>query len=62
MEEKKILEDLNQKSLEKIEEYLKSKSALKQEHHDKINEAKTKWQNSWNDFMDVLMYLERLEL
>lgn len=62
MEQKKILEDLNQKSLEKIEEYLKSKGALKQEHHDKINEAKTKWQNSWNDFMDVLMYLERLEL
>lgn len=62
MEHKKILEDLNKQSLEKIEAYLKSKGTLKQEHHEKINEAKTKWQNSWNDFMDVLMYLERIEL
>jgi len=62
MEHKKILEDLNKQSLEKIEAYLKSKGTLKQEHHEKINEAKAKWQNSWSDFMDALMYLERIEL
>jgi hypothetical protein len=62
MENKQMLEDIHQQSLEKIEEYLKSKGSLKPEQHDKINEAKTKWQNSWADFMDVLMYLERIEL
>jgi hypothetical protein len=62
MEHKKELEDLNKKSLEKIDEYLKTKYNLDQEHHEKINEAKKKWQNSWTDFMDVLMYLETLEI
>lgn len=63
MEHKKILEDLNKQSLEKIDEYLKSKSdKLKPDQHNKLQEAKDKWQNSWSDFMDALMYLERIEL
>ena len=62
MEHKKELENLNKKSLEKFDEYLKSKSNLGKEHQDKLTEAKNKWQSSWTDFMDVLMYLERLEL
>ena len=63
MEHKKILEDLNKQSLEKIEEYMKSKGdKLRLEEHDKLNEAKDKWQSSWNDFMDILMYLERIEI
>jgi hypothetical protein len=62
MENKKMFEDIHQQSLEKIEAYLKSKGNLKQEHHEKIDEAKSKWQNSWNDFMDVLMYLETIEI
>lgn len=62
MDHTKELEDFNKKSLEKIEEYLKSKNKLDPEHHEKLNEAKSKWQNSWTDFMDVLMYLETLEL
>ena len=63
MEHEKILEDLNKQSLEKIEEYMKSKGdKLKQEEHNKLNEAKDKWQSSWNDFMDILMYLERIEI
>ena len=57
-----MFEDIHQQSLEKIEAYLKSKGNLKQEHHEKIDEAKSKWQNSWNDFMDVLMYLETIEI
>ena len=28
----------------------------------KLNAAKNKWQSSWTDFMDVLMYLETLEI
>jgi hypothetical protein len=62
MEHQKELEDLNKKSLEKIDEYLKTKQNLDKEHHEKLNEAKKKWQNSWTGFMDVLMYLETLEI
>jgi type IV secretory pathway component VirB8 len=62
MEHKKELEDLNKKSLEKIDEYLKTKGNFDKEHYEKLNEAKSKWQNSWTDFMDILMYLETLEI
>lgn len=62
MEHTKLLEELNKQSLEKIEEYLKRKENLKDEHREKLHDAKNKWQSSWADFMDVLMYLERLEL
>jgi hypothetical protein len=62
MEHTKELEDLNKKSLEKIDEYLKTKENLGEEHHAKLIDAKKKWQSSWTDFMDVLMYLETLEI
>jgi hypothetical protein len=62
MKHKQILEDLNKQSLEKIEEYLKTKENLKDEHRKKLHEAKNKWQSSWTDFMDILMYLETLEI
>ena len=62
MEHKKSLEELNKQSLEKIDEYLRLKSNLKSEDHEKINLAKHKWQNSWTEFMDILMYLETIEI
>jgi hypothetical protein len=62
MDHTKDLEDLNKKSLEKIDEYLSKKENLDKEHHERLNEAKKKWQSSWSDFMDVLMYLETLEI
>ena len=62
MEHQKELEDMNKKSLEKIEEYLKTKKNLDNEHHEKLDAAKKKWQSSWADFMDILMYLETLEI
>jgi hypothetical protein len=62
MEHKKELEELNKKSLEKIDEYLRTKKNLDKDHHEKITEAKNKWQASWTDFMDILMYLETLEI
>jgi len=43
MEHTKELEDLNKKSLEKIDEYLKTKDNLDKEHHEKLNAAKNKW-------------------
>jgi len=62
MEHKKELEELNKKSLEKIDEYLKTKGNLDKDHHEKLSAAKHKWQSSWTDLMDVLMYLERIEI
>lgn len=62
MEHKKELEDLNKRSLEKFDEYVKSKTNLDKEHHEKLTEAKNKWQSSHAEFMEFLMYLETLEI
>lgn len=62
MEHTKELDELNKKSLDKIDEYLKTKNNLGKEHHEKLNDAKKKWQASWSDLMDVLMYLETVEI
>lgn len=62
MEHKKDLEELNKKSLARIDEYLKTKKNFGKEHHEKLNDAKKKWQSSWSDLMDVLMYLETVEI
>ena len=62
MEHTKELHELHKKSLDKIDEYLKVKKNLGAEHHEKLNEAKKKWEASWSDLMDVLMYLETVEI
>ena len=62
MEHKKELEDLNKRSLEKYDEYVKSKTNLDKEHHEKLSEAKDKWQSSHAELMKFLMYLETLEI
>ncbi len=62
MEHKKELDELHKKSLDKIDEYLDTKKNLSGEHHEKLAEAKKKWQSSWTDLMQVLMYLETLEI
>ena len=62
MEHKKALEELNRQKLEKIDEYLKTKENIGDEHNEKLNDAKSKWQEAWAKYMDVLMYLETLEL
>ncbi len=62
MEHTKELEDLHKKSQEKIDEYLKTKQTLDKGHHEKLEDARKKWQSSWADFMDVLTYLETLEI
>lgn len=61
-EHKKKLEALHQEALDKFEEYMKAKSEVGKEHHDKVHEAKHKWQKSWSELMDVLMVLERIEI
>ena len=62
MEHTKELDELHKKSLDKIDEYLNSKNNLSEEHHEKLTEAKKNWQSSWTDLMQVLMYLETLEI
>ncbi|MEO8860100.1 MAG: hypothetical protein ABI358_01650 [Ginsengibacter sp.] len=62
MEHTKEFDDLNKKSLEKIDEYLKTKTNLGEEHHEKLKDAKEKWQSSWTDLMQVLIYMETIEI
>lgn len=62
MEHKKELEDLNKRSLEKYDEYVKSKTNLDKENQEKLIEAKDKWQSSHAELMKFLMYLETLEI
>ncbi len=62
MEHKKNLEELNKQSLLKLEEYLKSKGALKKDDHEKLHKAKEEWQVAWSKLMETLMVLERLEI
>ncbi len=62
MEHTKRLEELNKEALEKLEEYMKAKGEAAAEHKEKIGTAKDKWQASWNDFLETLLVLEKLEI
>ena len=62
MEHKKRLEELNKESLQKLEEYLKTKQELIGDHHENVNKAKEEWQVAWNKLMEALLVLERLEI
>ena len=62
MEHKKNLEELNKESLAKFEEYMQSKTPVSGEHHEKINTAKEKWQSAWNEFLETLLAMEKLEI
>jgi hypothetical protein len=62
MEHKKRLEELNQESLQKLEEYLKTKETALEADHAKVSKAKEEWQLAWNKLMEALIVLERLEI
>lgn len=62
MEHKKQLEDLNKAALEKMDAYLKTKGEAAGPHQEKIDDAKNKWQAAWNEFLETLMVLEKLEI
>lgn len=62
MEQKKQLEELNKATLDKLDEYVKSKGIAGDEHQEKISSAKEKWQTAWNEFLETLMVLEKLEI
>ena len=62
MEHKKKLEELNKESLQKLEDYMKTKGGLKEEDHEKVHKAKEEWQLAWNKLMEALLVLERIEI
>lgn len=62
MGKKKKLEELHKKSLQKVEDYVKKKGTIKEEHHEKLHHAKEEWQKAWTKLMDALMVLERIEI
>lgn len=62
MEHTKRFEELNRKTLEKLEEYMQTKGSADTAHHEKINAAKNKWQAAWNEFLETLVVLEKLEI
>lgn len=62
MEHANKLEELNKESLQKLEDYLKTKGALKEEHHEKLHKAKDEWQVAWSKLMETLIILERIEI
>lgn len=62
MEHRKRLEELNKEALEKLEEYMRSKPTAETAHQEKIKTAKDKWQVAWNEFLESLLVLERLEI
>lgn len=62
MEYKKRLEELNKEALERMEEYLKAKGEAGNDHHENISKAKDRWQAAWNEFLETLLVLEKLEI
>ncbi len=62
MEHTKRLEELNKEALDKLESYIKTKGDAATEHHEKISTAKDKWQAAWNEFLETLLVLEKLEI
>jgi uncharacterized phage-associated protein len=62
MEPKKQLEDINKEALEKLEDFIRTKGTASEEHQEKISTAKEKWQAAWNEFLETLLVLERLEI
>jgi ribosomal protein L11 methylase PrmA len=62
MKNKEHLEALNKEVLEKLDAYIKTKGDAGAEHHEKVNTAKEKWQQAWNEFLETLLVLEKLEI
>jgi hypothetical protein len=62
MEHTKHLEELNKETLAKLEEYMKTKGTGGTENDEKISTAKEKWQAAWNEFLETLLVLEKLEI
>jgi hypothetical protein len=58
----KELKELHNKSIDKFNEYISSKKTLKKDDHKKLQLQRDKWQNAWNEMMETLLTLERIEI
>lgn len=58
----KELKELHDKSIAKFNEYISSKKTLKKEAHKKLQQQRDKWQDAWNELMETLLTLERIEI
>ncbi len=59
---KKSLDELNKQSLEKFEEYLKTRNNLKESQQEKITQAKKEWQEAYQKLVDVATVLDSFEI
>ena len=62
MEHTKRLEELNKEILEKLDEYIKARGEVAEEHTEKIGTAKEKWQSAWNEFLETMVVLQKVEI
>lgn len=62
MEHTKQLEELNKEVLEKLDEYIKARGEVADIHSEKIGEAKDRWQSAWNEFLETLVVLQKVEI
>jgi hypothetical protein len=58
----KELKELQDKSIAKFNEYISSKKTLKKGTHEKLQQQRDKWQDAWNELMETLLTLERIEI
>ncbi len=61
-EAEKKLNELHARTIEGAEEIIRSNPAMEREHGEKITHARQKWQAAWNEFLETLLVLERLEI
>ena len=62
MDAKNQFEALNKETLKKLEDYMEAKKSAGNVHSQKIDSAKEKWQIAWNEFLETLLTLEKLEI
>jgi hypothetical protein len=62
MEHTNKLKDLHKAAEEKLNDYIKTKEPLKEEHKEKIHAAKKEWSKAWNKLMETLLVIEHLEI
>ncbi|HTB51132.1 MAG TPA: hypothetical protein VK718_00035 [Ferruginibacter sp.] len=59
---KNKLTDLHKESLDRLERYVGSNELLAPTDKQKIQAAKNDWQNAWNNLMEALLILEKIEI
>ena len=62
MQHKKELEELYRQKKEKIEAFINNKKNITPADKQKHDEALSEWEKAWAKYMDVIVYLEGLEI